>query len=73
MKSNFASTGSKRIEEVNNANSLNFNLETAYVALRTNALPTAAAGSEEQDHMNNRYAQTPRGYSAESLPFVETL
>ncbi|CAC5407264.1 unnamed protein product [Mytilus coruscus] len=64
---------SPRSEEVNNANGLNFNLETAYSALRTNALPTAAAGIEEQAHRNNRYVQTPRGYSAKSLPFVETV
>ncbi|CAC5405182.1 unnamed protein product [Mytilus coruscus] len=69
----FALTGSQRSEEVNNANGLNFNLETAYSALRTNALPTAAAGSEEQALRNNRYVQTPRSYSAESFPFVETV
>ncbi|XP_071181930.1 uncharacterized protein [Mytilus edulis] len=67
----FGSTGNPRSEV--NSNGLNFNLETAYSALKSNALPTAAAGSEEQALRNNRYVQTPRGYSAESLPFVETV
>ncbi|VDI01036.1 Hypothetical predicted protein [Mytilus galloprovincialis] len=65
----FGSTGNQRSE----VNGLNFNLETAYSALKSNALPTAAAGSEEQALRNNRYVQTSRGYSAESLPFVETV
>lgn len=39
---------SQRSEEVNNANGFTFNLETAYSALRTNALPTAAVGSKEE-------------------------
>ncbi|XP_063420821.1 uncharacterized protein LOC134706042 [Mytilus trossulus] len=69
----FASSGNQLRSEEVNANGLNFNLETAYSALRSNSLPTAAAGSEEQAIRNNRFVQTPRGYSAESLPFVETV
>ncbi|CAC5367438.1 unnamed protein product [Mytilus coruscus] len=59
----FASTGSQRSEEVNNANGLNFNLETAYSALRTNALPTAAAGSEEQALRKSLCSNTKRLFS----------
>ena len=47
----------------------NFNLESAYRALNNlRAMPSAAAGSEHQLAM-----RTTRGYSAESLPVVETI
>ena len=50
-----------------------FNLESAYNALRSPRIPAAAAGSQEQEATNSNYIRTPRGYAAESLPYVETI
>ncbi|KAL3876519.1 hypothetical protein ACJMK2_034361 [Sinanodonta woodiana] len=47
----------------------NFTLDTGYKAFHS---PSAAAGSEEQAR-HSSFVRTPRGYSAESLPFVETV
>lgn len=53
------------------ATGTNFNLESGYRALTgARSLPPAAAGSEQQ--MVNSLRST-RGYSAESLPVVETI
>lgn len=50
-----------------------YNLDTAYSALKAgNSRPSAAAGSEEQARRGN-LAPTSRGYSAEALPFVESV
>ncbi|CAC5415197.1 unnamed protein product [Mytilus coruscus] len=55
----------------------NFNLQSAYNALQnTRTAPNAAAGSEEQLlNMGNsgNMVRTAHGYSAETLPFVETI
>ncbi|CAG2203843.1 unnamed protein product [Mytilus edulis] len=55
----------------------NFNLQSAYNALKnTRTAPNAAAGSEEQLlNMGNsgNMVRTAHGYSAETLPFVETI
>ena len=56
------------------AGATQFNLETAYSALRR-SVPSAAAGSEEQLALGNLTSpgRTTRGYAVESLPFVETV
>ncbi|KAL3877964.1 hypothetical protein ACJMK2_035605 [Sinanodonta woodiana] len=50
-------------------NAQNFTLDIGYKAFNS---PSAAAGSEEQAR-HSMCIRTPRGYSAESLPFVETV
>lgn len=70
MQSYFALTGSQNSKQCQWSK---YNLESAYSSLRTNALQTAAAGSEEQAHRNNRYVQTQRRISAEPLPILETV
>lgn len=54
------------------AGSTQFNLETAYNALRR-PVPSAAAGSEEQLGNVSSSGRTARGFAVESLPFVETI
>ncbi|CAC5373070.1 unnamed protein product [Mytilus coruscus] len=67
--STFTSTGSYRGEDVNNSGN-SHNLESACASLNRNTIPAAAAGSENQEA---RSIRTARGYSAETLPFVETI
>ncbi|CAC5420045.1 unnamed protein product [Mytilus coruscus] len=67
--STFTSTGSHRGEDVNNSGN-SHNLESAYASLNRNTIPAAAAGSENQEA---RSVRTARGYSAETLPFMETI
>ena len=54
------------LDQNSTARSTQFNLETAYNALRR-PVPSAAAGSEEQ------LATLGMGFAVESLPFVETV
>ena len=52
-----------------------FTMATAIAALNSNQIRTvsAAAGSEAQASNTNNYKRTAFGYSAESLPLVETV
>ena len=56
------------------AGSTQFNLETAYNALRR-PMPSVAAGSEEQLATlgNSSSGRTAQGFAEESLPFAETV
>ena len=49
-----------------------FNLETAYRSFN-NTMPSAAAGSEAQLSRMSTVVRTTHGFSAESLPFVESI
>ncbi|CAG2217074.1 unnamed protein product [Mytilus edulis] len=66
--STFTSTGSQHCEDINNLGN-SHNLESSYASLNRTTIP-AAAGSENQEA---RSLRTSRGYSAETLPFVETI
>ncbi|VDH90181.1 Hypothetical predicted protein [Mytilus galloprovincialis] len=65
----FTSTGSGHSEDINNSGN-SHNLESAYASLNRTTIPAAAAGSANQEA---RSVRTSRGYSAETLPFVETI
>ncbi|VDI64285.1 Hypothetical predicted protein [Mytilus galloprovincialis] len=65
----FTSTGSGHSEDINNSGN-SHNLESAYASLNRTTMPAAAAGSANQEA---RSVRTSRGYSAETLPFVETI
>ncbi|CAG2220729.1 unnamed protein product [Mytilus edulis] len=67
--STFTSTGSQRGEAINNSGN-SHNLESTYASLNRTTIPAEAAGSKNQEAKSVR---TSRGYSAETLPFVETI
>ncbi|CAG2254395.1 ANK [Mytilus edulis] len=67
--STFTSTGSQRGEAINNSGN-SHNLDSTYASLNRTTIPAAAAGSENQEA---RSVRTSRGYSAETLPFVEIV
>jgi len=63
------------LDQNSTAGSTQFNLETAYNALRR-PVPSTAAGSEEQLATLGNFSssgRTVRGFAVKSLPFVETV